>query len=72
MKAIKLEQTFFMSLSCEFGESWKQRRSEMLEMRGMLIFPRREKVGPTTTAGGADTKTQPVLNSKLLFDVMRS
>lgn len=44
----------------------------MLEMRGMLIFPRQEKAGPTTTAGGADAKTQPVLNSKLLFDVMRS
>lgn len=44
----------------------------MLEMRGMLIFPRQEKVGPTTTAGGADTKTQPVLNRELLLDVMRS
>lgn len=45
----------------------------MLEKRGgMLIFLRQEKVGPTTTAGGADTKTQPVLNRKLLLDVMRS
>lgn len=38
----------------------------------MLIFLRQEKVSPTTTAGGADTKTQPVLNRKLLLDVMRS